>query len=191
MRCRVTAALLLACLATGALAPAPVAVAEEPASGTFTMTTAPGIMPAWTSAGISMSGIYPGSVTTSRFANDATITLPVVARAKTANATAGGFRITNTDTGTSVRCLIPVIDTKALVIDCLTNDGFNIALFSIEEIQTRQSFTTPTTRTTLWRGMDLRLTTAGAQTLNRALETNVFSTSVRTAEGNLSVARDR
>lgn len=191
MRRRITAAVLVVSSLIAGAGLAPPASAEEPATGTFTMTTAPGILPAWSSADITIVAIYPGSVTTSRFTTDATITLPVVARAQSANATAGGFRITNTVTGASVRCLVPVIDTKALVIDCLTSMGFNTALYTIESIQTRQSFASSTNRTTLWQGMELRLTRAGAQILNRELETTVFSTSVRVADGNLTVTRER
>ena len=164
---------------------------EEPATGTFSMTTAPGILPAWTSSDITIAGITPGSVTTSRFATDATIELPVVARAQTANATAGGFRIVNTKTGASVRCLVPVIDTKARVIDCLTTTGYNSALFSIDTIATRERVTTSSTRTLAYQGMDIRLTAAGALTLNKELSSTVFTTSVRVGEGQLTVTRLR
>ena len=164
---------------------------EEPAQGTFTMTTAPGILPAWTSNEITIVGIAPGTVTTSRFSTDATIQLPVIARSLSANATAGGFRIVNTETNASVRCLIPSVDTKALVVDCLTSAGYNSALFSIEKIGTRQSFVSSTTRTTIFQDMDLYLTTAGAQILKSELKSSVFSTSVRVATGNLMVSRER
>ena len=168
---------------------APAHASAQPASGTFEMTTAPGIMPTWKSADISIVAISPGTVTTSRFSNDATITLPIIARAQTANATAGGFRITNTDTGASVRCLIPTIDTRARVIDCLTSAGYNSALFTIEGIEDRDRFTGSTTRTNIYSDMDIRLTRIGALTLNRDLSTTVFSTSVRVATADLSVTR--
>jgi len=183
-------ALLIAMLIPAVLA-SPAQAFEEPATGNFAMTTAPGVLPAWSSAGITIAGISPGSVTTTRFSTNATITLPVVARAQSANATAGGFRISNTDTGASVRCLIPTVDTKALVVDCLTTSGYNTALFSIESIATRQSFVSSTNRTTIFQGMDLKLTTAGALVLNRELGTTVFTTSVRVATGDLNVTRAR
>ena len=183
-------ALLVALLVPAALA-SPAQAFEEPASGNFAMTTAPGVLPAWTSSGITIAGITPGSVTTTRFSTNATITLPVVARALSANATAGGFRILNTQTGASVRCLIPTIDTKARVVDCLTASGYNSALFSIESIDTRQTFTSSTNRTTIYQGMDIKLTSAGALALNRELDTTVFTTSVRVATGELTVTRER
>ena len=182
----------LAAIATSLAVAAPAAHAfEEPVTGTFTMTTAPGILPAWSSADITIAGITPGSVTTSRFATDATIELPVVARAQTANATAGGFRIANTKTGESVRCLVPVIDTKARVIDCLTSTGYNSALFSIDSIGSRESVTGPTSRTMGYQGLVIRLTPTGALTLNKELSSTVFSTSVRVGDGRLTVTRTR
>ena len=162
---------------------------DLPASGTFTMTTAPGILPACDSADITVVGLAPGSVTTSRFSSQATITLPIVAKNGTANATAGGFRIVNTATGDSVRCLIPTIDTRARVIDCLTSAGYNIAIFTIDDIATRQKFVTAASRTTIFEGMEIRLTASGAAVLNRELEASAFSTSVTVATGDLIVRR--
>lgn len=182
---------LLIALLTPVVFASPAPAFEEPATGGFSMTTAPGILPAWSSAGITIAGIAPASVTTTRFSTDATVTLPVVARAQSANATAGGFRIVNNETGASVRCLIPTIDTKALVVDCLTTSGYNTALFSIENIARRQSFASSTNKTTIFQGMDLKLTTAGALALNRELGTTVFTTSVRVATGDLTVTRAR
>lgn len=164
---------------------------ETPASGTAILTTAPGVLPAWTSAGITVAGINPGSVTTSRFSTSATINLPVVARASTANATAGGFRITNTSTGKSFRCLVPTIDTRARVLDCLTDMGYNTALFSIDSIGNRERLDSESTSTTVFQDLDLRLTANAANLLNAQLSTTVFTTSVRTATGELLVIRDR
>ena len=180
---------IIAVIAAALVAAAPAQASTQPASGTFEMTTAPGILPTWSSNDIAIVAISPSTVTTSRFANDATITLPIIARALTANATAGGFRITNTDTGASVRCLIPTIDTRARVIDCLTSAGYNSALFTIEGIEDRERITGSSTRTTIYSGMDIRLTRIGALTLNRDLSTTVFSTSVRVATGEMSVTR--
>ena len=184
MRRLLVAVVAIALTLTGS---ATAAAFEQRALGAFEMTTAPGVLPAWSSAGIAINGISPGNVTTSQFASDATITLPVVARAQTANATAGGFRISNTTTGASVRCSIPVVDTRARVIDCLTSAGYNTALFTIESIAERQTVTTSTTRTTTHQGMEIRLSPAGALTLNRELSTTVFTTSVRVGEGSLRV----
>ena len=180
----------LALAAFALVTPAAANAFVEPATGTFEMTTAPGILPTWTSTDISLVALAPGMVTTSRFANDATVTLPVVARAQTANATAGGFRLINTETGDSVRCVIPVVDTRARVIDCVTSAGYNSALFTIEDIDDRERFTVDNSRTTIFTGMDIRLTRIGALTLNRDLSTTVFSTSVQIATGQLSVTRE-
>jgi len=155
------------------------------------MTTAPGILPTWASADISVLGVAPGTVTTSRFSSEATITLPVVVKNGTANATAGGFRIINTQTGASVGCFIPTIDTRARVVDCLTSAGYNSAIFTIDDIETRQKFVTSASRTTMFEGMKIRLTAGGATLLNRELDANSFSTSVTVATGNLIVRRSR
>lgn len=171
--------------------PSPAYAQESPAAGSALITTGPGVLPAWTSAGITIVGINPGSVTTSRFSTSATINLPVVARASTANATAGGFRITNTSTGKSFRCLVPTIDTRALVVDCLTDMGYNTALFSIDSIATRQRFTSPATSTLIFQDMDLRLTPNAVNILNTQLSTTVFTTSVRAATGELIVSQER
>lgn len=182
---------LVAALATTALASGAANAQETPASGTAILTTAPGVLPAWTSAGITIVGINPGSVTTSRFSTSATINLPVVAKASTANATAGGFRISNTSTGKSFRCLVPTIDTRARVVDCLTDMGYNTALFTIDTIGNRQRFNSRSTATTVFQDMDLRLTANAANLLNTQLNTTVFTTSVRGATGELIVSRDR
>ena len=184
MRPLVTIAAVLIALVLGA----PSAYAEtDSASGTFQMTTAPGILPAWEADDIAIIGIYPGSVTTRRYASNASIMLPVVAQVRTAHATAGGFRIVNTTTGASVHCLIPAIDTRARVIDCLTRSGYNSTLFTIDDIATRDSLKTIALRTTVYTGMDIRLTRVGAQILNRELSSTAFSSSVRVATGELIV----
>lgn len=173
------------------LVPSSANAQEIPASGTAILTTAPGVLPAWTSAGITIVGINPGSVTTSRFSTSATINLPVVAKASTANATAGGFRISNTSTGKSFRCLVPTIDTRARVVDCLTDMGYNTALFTIDSIGNRQRFDSRSTSTTVFQEMDLRLTANAANLLNTQLSTTVFTTSVRSATGELIVSSER
>jgi len=184
------ASVIAGCTCLAAVA-APAVAKEQPASGTVTITTGPGVLPAWTSADITIVGISPGSVTTSRFSTSATITLPVVAKAGTANATAGGFRILNTRNGTSFSCRIPTVDTRARVVDCLTDSGFNTALLSITQIGNRQRFDSSTTATTVFQDMEMRLTASGANVLNARLDTSVFSTSVRTTTGDLIVTRER
>jgi len=180
------AAILL--IAVGA---APAFAEEKPANGTVTITTGPGVLPAWTSADIAIVGISPGSVTTSRFSTSATITLPIVAKTGTANATAGGFRILNTSDGTSFSCRIPTVDTRARVVDCVTDSGYNTALFVITDIGNRERFNSATTATTIFQDMEMRLSAIGASVLNARLDTSVFSTSVRSATGELIVSRDR
>ena len=190
---RVSAFVASMSVAIAALVPAacPAGADTVPAMGSFTMTTAPGILPAWSASNITIIGVAPASVTTSRFSSDATITMPLVAKNGTANASAGGFRVTNTESGDSFRCLIPVVDTRARVIDCLTDAGYNLTVFSIEEIDDRQTLTTSSTRTTIFEGMEIRLTASGASMLNRELDTTVFSTSVAVADGTLLVRRAR
>ena len=163
-----------------------------PATGTFQMTTAPGILPTWSRADIALIGTAPGSVITSAFDTRARIDLPIVAKTGTANATAGGFRIVNTETGDSIRCFVPTIDTRARLIDCQTASGYNLTIFEIVAIDERTKINTSTTRTTIFQGMDIRLlNSAMADRLNRELDTSVFSDSVQIAEATLIVSRDR
>ena len=163
-----------------------------PATGTFQMTTSPGILPTWTRADIALIGIAPGAVITSPADQSARIDLPVVAKTGTANATAGGFRLVNTSTGEAVRCLVPTVDTRARLIECLTSSGYSLALFEVSDIDERTKIATDTTRTTIFEGMDIRLlNSAMADRLNKELDTSVFSDSVQIAEGSLVVTRAR
>ncbi len=190
MRKAVTA--LLALTLSAALVPAPAHATTVSATGTFEMTTAPGILPTWTRADIAIIGITPGAVITASQNAQARIDLPVVNKTGTANATAGGFRIVNTDTGDSIRCFVPTIDTRARLIDCQTASGYNLTIFEIVAIEDRTKINTRTTRTTIFQGMDIRLlNSAMADRLNRELDTSVFSDSVQVAEGNLVVTRER
>jgi hypothetical protein len=162
----------------------------QDATGAFAMTTAPGIQPALTSAGITFEAISPGTKTTSVTAATTRISLPVVAKTGTANATAGGFKFTNTKTRESISCLIPTIDTRARLIDCKLTTGFNDTLFLIETIDSREFASNRSIRTSVFTGMTIKVKSAmTAQTLNDTLDTTVFSSSVTFASGNLIVTR--
>jgi len=184
--CAVAAALL-------ALIPAvPASAGEVPAEGSFTFTTGPGILPAWDSAGISIVGVSPGSVITNTSTKTARVILPLVAKAGTANAAAGGFRFLNTETGDSFRCSNPTIDTRARVIDCVLPSGYNSTVFAITDIEGRAKANTDTTKTTIFQGMRIQIINREmANRLNDELDTNVFSTSVILADASLIVTRDR
>ena len=122
---------------------------------------------------------------------NARITLPVVAKTGTANATAGGFRFLNSETGQSVRCQVPTIDTRARLVDCVLADGTVSTLFVITEIADRFKVADRDSTTTFFRGMDLSFVdSASAASLNTALGTNVFSASVSVARGSLEVSRE-
>lgn len=160
------------------------------ATGTFTFTTNPGILTTWESAGISVVGIAPGSVITSSQSMSARITLPVVAKTGTANAMAGGFRLLNSETGVSVRCQVPTVDTRARLVECILADGTRDTFFVITEIAQKLRVVEGTETTSFFRGIDLSLTDASsASKLNRALNTNVFSASVSVARGEMEVTR--
>ena len=183
---------LVASVLAGSAITTPVQAQTIPATGTFEMTTAPGILPTWSRADIAIIGIAPGSVITSSQNTQARIDLPVVNKTGTANATAGGFRIVNTDTGASIRCFVPTIDTRARLIDCQSADGYNLAIFQITAIKERAKVNSDTSLTTIYQGMDIRiLNSAMADRLNRELGTDVFSDSVLVAEGSLVVTRPR
>lgn len=185
-------ALAAATLATLTTIASPAHATEKPAEGNFTWTTAPGIMPAWDSAGISLVGVSPASVITNKITNTARVNLPIVAKASTANATAGGFRFVNTKTGEQVRCSVPTVDTRARVVDCVLPSGYNSAVFEITDIDERTKINTETTRTTIFQGIELRLINREmANRLNDDLDTSVFSASVVIGDGTLIVTRAR
>jgi hypothetical protein len=161
------------------------------ATGSFTFTTSPGILPTWTNAGIALVGISPGSVMTASASLNARIILPVVAKTGTANATAGGFRFFNAETGQTVRCQVPTIDTRARLVDCVLTNGTVSTLFVITEIADRFKVTDRDSITTFFRGIDLSFVdSASAARLNDELDTNVFSASVTVARGFLEVSRE-
>lgn len=164
--------------------------ATTEATGVFTMTTGPGIQPAWDSAGITLTAISPGSTSISMTTATTKITLPVVAKTGTANATAGGFRLTNIKTKETVRCSLPTVDTRARVIDCVLDAGYNSTLFTIDSVQAREFFDNGVFRTSMFTGMVIKITSPEfAKILNDALSTTVFSSSVTMAIGELTVTR--
>lgn len=188
----VLAAVITAAALSAALAAPAASATDQPATGTFTWTTAPGIMPAWDSAGISLVGVSPGSVITNTTTKTARVSLPVIAKSSTANATAGGFRFVNIKTGEQVRCSVPTVDTRARVVDCVLPSGYNAALFEIASIESRRKVNTPTTLTTIFQGMQLRIINREmANRLNDELKTTVFSSSVVLGNGSLLVSRSR
>lgn len=185
-------AFVLAAATLAAASALPAHASEQPASGTFTFTTGPGILPAWDSAGIFLVGVSPGSVLTNRISNTARVSLPLVAKSGTANAAAGGFRFVNTETGDSFRCSVPTIDTRARLVDCVLPSGYNSTVFEITDIDERTKINTSLTKTTIFEGMQLRIINREmANRLNDELDTRVFSASVVIGNGSLVVTRDR
>jgi|FLOH01.1.fsa_nt_gi hypothetical protein len=186
-----TASLILSVPAASANEASAVNPRTIEASGTFTFTTSAGILPTWTSAGIALVGISPGSVITTSASLNARISLPVVAKTRTANATAGGFRFLNSETGESVRCQVPTIDTRARLVGCVLSDGTSSNLFVITEIADRFKVRDDGNITTYFRGIDLSFVdSATAARMNTELGTNVFSASVTVARGALEVSRE-
>ena len=185
-----TATAALACAGTIAASIPAQAYTTIPATGIFTFTTSPGIMPAWSSADIALVGISPGGVTTTTLDTSATVTLPIQAKTFTANATAGGFRFLHTRTNQSVRCQVPTIDTRARVVDCVLADGSNAEVFVITEIRSRTKINNDVAKSTLFTGIELRFANSAiTDRLNRDLSTTVFSPSVKVAVGDLLVTR--
>jgi hypothetical protein len=182
--------LLTAVLAT---APAPAAtLTTVPATGTFTFTTANGILPTWAADDIILIGVSPGSVVTGPSNLNARVSMPIVAKTGSANAAAGGFRVSNSSTGQSVRCSNPVIDTKARVVDCVLPGGRNEALFAITNIATRARVAGESTYTWIFRGVSLRINGPEmADLLNEELDTTTFSPYVTVGVGDLVVTRER
>lgn len=160
-----------------------------PATGTFTFTTAPGIVPAWERESIVLTAVTPASVTDLTVTATSRLTMPVVAKTGSANALSGGFRLTNTKTRESIRCLIPTLDTKARILDCVLDNAENGKIFTIETIGSRVSTTQDGLRTTEFTGMQFKVASSEvASTLNTKLSTTVFTTSVVIATGELEVS---
>jgi hypothetical protein len=188
--------IIVAVLACAAMSAGPLATAQAaetlPASGTFSFTTANGILPTWASEDIILVGISPGSVVTAASNLTARVSVPIIAKTGTANAAGGGFRLVNTATGDSVRCANPTIDTRARLVDCVLADGTNAALFRISDIRTRSRVIGSSTITTIFRGVQLRIKDElQADFLNDELDTTAFSPYVTVGTGDLIVTRDR
>ena len=177
-------------LAGAGLAGAPAASAAglptTPASGSFVFKTANGILSTWNSEDLRLTGVSPGSAVTNVIS--ATVTLPIVAKSGSANFAAGGFRITNTATGSFVNCATPAIDTRARVIDCVLRDGTNLPLFAMESIESRSFALIGDTTGAQYLGVRLRIAgQRAADFLNDELDTNTFSPYITIATGDLSV----
>jgi hypothetical protein len=167
-------------------------IGTVPASGTFSFSLANGILPTWASEDIIIVGVSPGTVTTATSNLTARVSVPIIAKTGSANAAAGGFRLYNSRTGTSVRCSNPTIDTRARVVDCVLPTGKNAALFNIKSIASRARVLGQSTITWIYRGIVLGINGQEmADMLNSALSTTSFSPYVNVGSGDLIVTRDR
>lgn len=194
MRVRMLIAIAIALAAVGvSIAPAQAApVGTVPASGTFSFSTANGILPTWASEDIILVGVSPGTVTTATYNLTARVSVPIIAKTGSANAAAGGFRLANSRTGVSVRCSNPTIDTLARLVDCVLPTGKNAALFSINSISSRTRVIGASTITWIYKGLVLGINGQEmADMLNTALDTSSFSPYVNVGSGDLIVTRDR
>lgn len=191
----VLAALTITALTTGLLAaPARALPPGEtvPITGTFSFTTANGVVPTWESEDIALIGVMPASVVTTAAGITARVSLPLVAKTGTAYAAAGGFRLLNRDTGVSVRCSTPTIDTAARLVDCVLPDGSQEALLLISDIDSRSRVWGSTTVTSIFRGVEVRINgQKAADLLNKQLDVNTFSPSIVIGTGDLIAARPR
>lgn len=193
MRAAVVAALAAVSL-TAVSAPAQALPPGEtiPITGTFSMTTANGVLPTWEADDIALVGVSPGAVTTTATGITARLTLPLVAKTGTAYAAAGGFRLLKRDTGATIRCSTPTIDTAARLLDCILPDGSQEALFLIADIDSRDRVWGATTLTSVFRGVEMRLNGQNAaDLLNKALGVKTFSPSITIGTGDLIAARPR
>ena len=167
----------------------PATADEVPAQGSFTFTTGPGILPAWSSAGISQ-GCLPGSVIT----NTSRIRLAESCHwspSRDSQCRRRWFSLPQHGNGESFRCSNPTIDI-ARVIDCVLPFGYNSTVFAITDINARAKADTESTKTTIFQGMRIQIINREmANRLNQELDTNVFSSSVTMAQGSLVVTRDR
>lgn len=189
----IAAAMTLAGAALVALEAAPATASNTiRASGTFSFTTANGILPTWTADDIALIGVSPGSVMTAASNLTAFVSVPIVAKTGSANAAAGGFRINNIKTGASVRCSSPTIDTRARVIDCVLADGTNLPLLAITSIGSRAKVSGAATTTWVYKKVVLRLNGQSvADSLNQELDTSTFSPYVTIGTGDLIVTTAR
>jgi len=163
-----------------------------PITGTFSFTTANGVLPTWDAYDISLIGVSPGSVVTTATGITARVSLPLVAKTGTAYAAAGGFRLLNRDTGKGIRCSTPTIDVAARLLDCILPDGTQESLFVVDDISSRSRVWGSTTVTTIYRGVELKLNGQdAADLLNQALGVKTFSPSIVIGTGDLIAARPR
>ena len=197
-RARTVAALLTAAavLGCGVLLASPAQALPPgetvPITGTFSFTTANGVVPTWEADDIALIGVMPGSVVTTASGITARLSLPLVAKTGTAYAAAGGFRLLNRDTGVSVRCSTPTIDTAARLVDCVLPDGSQEALLLISDIDSRGRVWGTTTVTSIFRGVEVRINGQdAADLLNDTLDVNTFSPSITIGKGDLIAARPR
>ena len=197
-RARTVAALLTAAavLGCGVLLASPAQALPPgetvPITGTFSFTTANGVVPTWEADDIALIGVMPGSVVTTASGITARLSLPLVAKTGTAYAAAGGFRLLNRDTGVSVRCSTPTIDTAARLVDCVLPDGSQEALLLISDIDSRSRVWGAATVTSIFRGVEVRINgQEAADLLNEALKVNTFSPSITIGTGDLIAARPR
>lgn len=194
---RTAVAALSAALISAAVAPATQADPRRitpragEANGSFSFRTANGILPTWEADGIRITGVSPGRAITDARGTNALVTLPIVGRVGSTNFAAGGFRITNVDTGDFVNCATPAIDTRARVVDCALRDGSNAQLLRMERITGRRVVKGAFSTTLIWSGIALRVADQpSADFLNEELGANVFSPYVTFATGELTVIRD-
>ena len=163
----------------------------QEASGRFTFTTGNGIVPTWDAANIRITGVSPGSAITNAEATQARVSIPVVAVNGSTVFAAGGFRLTNTDTGDFINCATPAIDTRALVIDCAVQ-GTNMKLFRLSSIGRPSRVNGTFTTTSIYRDVELRVASSQmAKLMNARLGVNVFSPYVVVGTGELAVTTDR
>ena len=182
-------------LAAGVAMAGPASALEPgtgPAEGTFILKTGNGILPTWNSEDLRLTGVSPGSAITNSTGTSATVTLPIVAKKGSANFAAGGFRITNTETGAFVNCATPAIDTRARVLDCVLRSGTNLPVFAFASIQGRSFGLIGDTVSADYTGMVMRVAgQRAADFLNKELGTNAFSPYVTVATADLSVTYPR
>lgn len=158
------------------------------AGGSFAFRTANGILPTWERAGLRLTAVSPASSLTNTVTSTVLVNLPVVAQDGSTTYAAGGFRIANPSTGGAVLCASPAVDTKARVVDCVTSDGRNLGIFTIQSITKRRTIVGSSTTTRIAQGMVLRIANQRvADDLNRVLGVSVFSPSVTVANADLTV----
>lgn len=185
-------ALTLGIAAPGHADPRATFPATVPASGTFSFTTANGILPTWASEDIILVGVSPGTVTSTSSNLTARVSVPIIAKTGSANAAGGGFRLYNSRTGANVRCSNPTIDTRARVIDCVLPGLINAELMSIKSIASRKRVMGGSTITYIYRGVVLTINGQEmADMLNETLDTTSFSPYVNVGTGDLIVTVDR